>query len=189
MVCGILVRDQGWNQNLGIGEASLYWIFPEVLILDFSDEKLSLRSLYTWGCQEHRYWKKISPYLQASWDMTYPVEKHITVISDSFFSLPFLYFFRLSPLDSLLYSIRIPNSLLSPGSVSCGYATFQVQIHFQDLSCNSELRNEGPAEEHLRGSDVMLVAAALLAWTGLTYTSARFWKCTQLHYLILSAFQ
>lgn len=34
---------------------------------------------------------------------------------------------------------------------------------------NSELRNEGPAEEHLRGSDVMSVAAVLLCWTGLTY--------------------
>ena len=27
---------------------------------------------------------------------------------------------------------------------------------------NSELRNKGPAEEHLRGTDVMLVAATLL---------------------------
>ena len=27
---------------------------------------------------------------------------------------------------------------------------------------NSELRNKGPAEEHLRGTDVMSVAAALL---------------------------
>lgn len=50
---------------------------------------------------------------------------------------------------------------------------FTFRTHY---GVNSELRNEGPAEEHLRGSDVMLVAAALLWLDRADLHSARFLK-------------
>ena len=49
---------------------------------------------------------------------------------------------------------------------------FTFRTHY---GVNSELRNEGPAEEHLRGSDVMSVAAALLWLDRADLHSARFW--------------
>ena len=66
---------------------------------------------------------------------------------------------------------------------------FTFKIHY---GTNSELSNEGCAEEHLRGSDVMSSCWWLHVchgWTGLTSVVSGFPKCTRQHYLILSAFQ
>lgn len=55
---------------------------------------------------------------------------------------------------------------------------------------NSELRDECCAEEHLRGTNVMSVAAGPLRLDMPDFgTVSGFTKFTQLHYLVLSAFQ